>query len=82
MEKPWQNQGAQSQCDGHFLEVGSSSDHLEEKVYGLNSLNVCVMLNSNGSALDSCAKDFLLQTRVTNCKHEMQSRVCLMCVIM
>jgi len=31
MEKPWQNQGAQSQCDGHFLEAGSSSDRLEEK---------------------------------------------------
>jgi hypothetical protein len=50
MEKPWQNQGAQSQCDGHFLEAGSSSNHLEEKVYGLNSLNVCVMLSSNGSS--------------------------------
>jgi hypothetical protein len=50
MEKPWQNQGAQSQCDGHFLEAGSSSSHPEEKVYGLNSLNVCVMLNSNGSS--------------------------------
>lgn len=32
-------------------------------------------------ALDSCAKDFLLQTRVTDCKHEMQSKMCLMCVI-